>query len=134
LWFQVDGAFGAWAAITPMYKYLVAGPGRADSLAFDLQKWMYLSYPIGCVLIRNADEHRHAFSLTPTYLAHGEGDRGLTGINVLWLSDYGFELSRGFHALKAWMTLKEQGIEKYGRVIQQNIEQAHYLACLVKNT
>ncbi|HNQ29543.1 MAG: L-tyrosine decarboxylase [Methanoregulaceae archaeon PtaU1.Bin059] len=127
-WFHVDGAFGAWAAIAPRSKHLVAGIGRADSLAFDLHKWMYLAYPIGCILVRNADDHRRAFSLTPSYLAHGEGDRGLTGIDVPWLSDYGFELSRGFHALKAWMTFKEQGTAKYGRLIQQNIDQAHYLA------
>jgi aromatic-L-amino-acid decarboxylase len=105
---------------------------RADSLAFDLHKWMYLAYPIGCILIKNADHHRQAFSLTPTYLAHGEGDRGLTGIDVPWLSDYGFELSRGFHALKAWMTIKEHGTDKYGRLIQQNIDQAQYLALLVE--
>ena len=95
---------------------------------------MYLSYPIGCVFIRDADEHRRTFSLTPTYLAHGEGERGLTGIDVPWLSDYGFELSRGFQALKAWMTIKEQGTEKYGRLIQQNIDQAHYLASLVEKS
>ncbi len=132
LWLHVDGAFGAWAAIAPKSKHLVAGLERADSLAFDLHKWMYLSYPIGCVLIRSADEHRRAFSLAPTYLAHGEGERGLTGIDVPWLSDYGFELSRGFQALKAWMTIKEQGTAKYGRLIQQNIDQAHYLARLVE--
>jgi aromatic-L-amino-acid decarboxylase len=134
LWLHVDGAFGAWAAIAPLSKHLVAGMQRADSLAFDLHKWMYLSYPIGCVLIKSADEHRRAFSLTPTYLAHGEGERGLTGVDVPWLSDYGFELSRGFQALKAWMTLKEQGIEKFGRLIQQNIDQAHYLARLVESS
>jgi glutamate/tyrosine decarboxylase-like PLP-dependent enzyme len=83
------------------------------------------------VLIRDADEHRRAFSLTPSYLAHGEGERGLTGIDVPWLSDLGFELSRGFQALKAWMTIKEHGTAKYGRLIQQNIEQAQYLAGLV---
>lgn len=132
LWLHVDGAFGAWAAIAPMSKHLVAGMERADSLAFDLHKWMYLSYPIGCVLIKNADEHRRAFSLAPTYLAHGEGERGLTGIDVPWLSDYGFELSRGFQALKAWMTIKEQGTTKFGRLIQQNIDQAHYLAGMVE--
>jgi glutamate/tyrosine decarboxylase-like PLP-dependent enzyme len=134
LWLHVDGAFGAWAAIAPRSKHLVAGIERADSLAFDLHKWMYLSYPIGCVLIRDADEHRRTFSLTPTYLAHGEGERGLTGIDVPWISDYGFELSRGFQALKAWMTIKEQGTEKYGRLIQQNIDQAHYLASLVEKS
>jgi len=93
---------------------------------------MYLAYPIGCVLIRNTDDHRRAFSLTSTYLAHGEGKRGLTGVDVPWLSDYGFELSRGFQALEAWITIKEQGIAKYERLIQQNIDQAHYLARLVE--
>jgi len=131
LWFHVDGAFGAWAAIAPNSKQLVTGLERADSLAFDLHKWMSLTYPIGCVLIRNSDDHRRAFSLTPTYLAHGEGERGLTGVDVPWLTDYGFELSRGFQALKAWMTIKEHGSVKYGRLIQQNINQAHYLARLV---
>ena len=131
LWFHVDGAFGAWAAIAPSARHLVAGMERADSLAFDLHKWMYLSYPIGCVLVRNAEEHRRTFSLSPTYLAHGEGERGLTAVDVPWLSDYGFELSRGFHALKAWMTIKEHGTAKYGRLIQQNIDQARYLARLV---
>jgi glutamate/tyrosine decarboxylase-like PLP-dependent enzyme len=132
LWFHVDGAFGAWAAIAPRSKHLVAGMERADSLAFDLHKWMYLPYPVGCVLVRSANEHENAFCLTPTYLAHGEGDRGLTGVDVPWLSDYGFELSRGFHALKAWMTIKEHGAAKYGRLIQQNIDQAHYLARIVE--
>jgi len=133
LWFHVDGAFGLWAAIAPKSKHLVAGLERADSLAFDLHKWMYLAYPIGCVLVRNSEAHREAFSLTPTYLAHGEGERGLTGIDVPWLSDNGFELSRGFQALKAWMTMKEHGSAKYGRLIQQNIDQAHYLERLIED-
>jgi glutamate/tyrosine decarboxylase-like PLP-dependent enzyme len=134
LWFHVDGAFGAWAAIAPESKDLVAGMERADSLAFDLHKWMYLPYAIGCVLIRNEEAHRRTFSLTPTYLAHGEGDRGLTALDVPWISDYGFALSRAFSALKAWMTIKEQGMLKYGRLIQQNIDQAHYLAELIEST
>jgi aromatic-L-amino-acid decarboxylase len=132
LWFHVDGAFGAWAAIAPRSRHLVAGMERADSLAFDLHKWMYLPYAIGCILVRDADAHRRAFSLTPTYLAHGEGERGLTGIDVPWLVDLSYELSRGFQALKAWMTIKEHGTARFGRVIQKNIDQAHYLASLVE--
>ena len=132
LWFHVDGAFGAWAAIAPRSEHLVAGMERADSLSFDLHKWMYLPYPIGCLLVRSADERRRTFSLTPTYVEHGEGERGLTGVDVPWIADYGFELSRGFQALKAWMTIKEHGAAKFGRLIQQNIDQAHYLARLVE--
>ena len=132
LWYHVDGAFGAWAAIAPRSKHKVAGMERADSLAFDLHKWMYLPYDIGCVLVRNEQDHRRAFSLTPTYLAHGKGTRGLTGADMPWLSDYGFQLSRSFPALKAWMTIKENGVQKCGRLIQQTIDQAHYLAGLVE--
>jgi aromatic-L-amino-acid decarboxylase len=131
LWLHVDGAFGAWAALAPGARSKVNGMERADSLAFDLHKWMYMPYEIGCVLVRREQDHRSAFSLTPTYLAHGEGGRGLTGGDLPWFSDYGFQLSRGFRALKAWMSLKEHGVRKYGRLIQQNIDQALYLAELI---
>jgi glutamate/tyrosine decarboxylase-like PLP-dependent enzyme len=132
LWLHVDGAFGAWAALAPRERHLVAGMERADSLALDLHKWMYMPYEIGCVLVQRPDAHRQAFSLTPAYLVHGEGGRGLTGGDLTWFSDYGFQLSRGFRALKAWVSLKEHGIRKYKRLIQQNIDQARYLAELVK--
>jgi glutamate/tyrosine decarboxylase-like PLP-dependent enzyme len=132
LWYHVDGAFGAWAVLAPEARQLVNGMERADSLALDLHKWMYMPYEIGCVLVRTEQAHREAFSLTPSYLAHGEGGRGMTGGDLPWFSDYGFQLSRGFRALKAWMSLKEHGLRKYGRLIQQNIDQARYLARLVE--
>ncbi len=132
LWFHVDGAFGAWAALAPRARSKVVGIERADSLALDLHKWMYMPYEIGCVLVRHEEQHRKAFSLTPDYLAHGEGRLGLTGGDLPWFSDYGFQLSRGFRALKAWMSLKEHGSRKYARIIQQNIDQAFYLGELVK--
>ncbi len=132
LWLHVDGAFGAWAALAPRAKRQVKGMERADSLAFDLHKWMYMPYEIACILVQHEEDHRRTFSLTPAYLAHGEGERGLTGQDLPWLVDYGFQLSRGFRALKAWMSLKEHGSRKYGQMIQQNIDQARYLAELIE--
>jgi glutamate/tyrosine decarboxylase-like PLP-dependent enzyme len=131
LWLHVDGAFGAWAALAPRARNKVVGMERADSLALDLHKWMYMPYEIGCILVRHEQQHRKAFALMPDYLAHGEGGRGLSGGDLPWFSDYGFELSRGFRALKAWISLKEHGIRKYARIIQQNIDQAFYLGELV---
>ncbi len=128
LWFHVDGAFGALAALSPNLKARVKGIQRADSLAFDLHKWMYLPFEAGCVLVQDAETHRRAFSLTPDYLAHGQ--RGLAGGSV-WFSDYGIQLTRGFRALKVWMSLKEHGARKFGRLIQQNVDQAIYLGELV---
>jgi glutamate/tyrosine decarboxylase-like PLP-dependent enzyme len=131
LWFHVDGAFGAWAALAPGARGQLAGMERADSLAFDLHKWMSIPYEIGCVLVRSEQDHRDTFSLTSAYLAHGEGGRGIVGGDLPWLLDYGFQTSRGFRALKAWMSLKEHGSRKYRRLIQQNIDQARYLAELI---
>jgi glutamate/tyrosine decarboxylase-like PLP-dependent enzyme len=131
LWLHVDGAFGAWAALAPDLKHKVAGMQRADSLAFDLHKWLYMPYEIACVLVRDAEAHRSTFSLTPVYLAsHGKGG-GLTGGDLPWLTDYTFELSRAFKSLKAWMSFKEHGVRKYARLIQQNVDQAKHLGELV---
>lgn len=129
MWFHVDGAFGSMVALTQDYKFLVDGMERADSLAFDLHKWLYMPIEIGATLVRNDDQHYNAFTYTPTYLTHGT--RGLSS-GERWFADYGLQLSRGFRALKAWMSFKNYGTRKYGRIIQQNIEQIHYLAAQVE--
>lgn len=129
LWFHVDGAFGAWAALPDSLQPLIRGMEQANSLAFDLHKWMYMPFEIACVLVRNEGNHYRAFSLTPDYLSHGT--RGIAA-GKTWFSDYGIQLSRGFRALKAWMLLKEHGIKKYARLVEQNVAQARYLAALVE--
>ncbi len=128
LWLHVDGAFGALACLSPEVRPRLAGLERADSVAFDLHKWMYMPFEVGCVLVRDAAAHRRTFSLTPDYLAHAE--RGAAG-GALWFSEYGLQLSRGFRALKVWMSLKEHGLDRYARLVHQNIQQARYLAELV---
>jgi glutamate/tyrosine decarboxylase-like PLP-dependent enzyme len=128
LWLHVDGAFGALAVLSPELKSLVDGIERADSIAFDLHKWGYQPFEVGCTLVRDAHTHLATFTLTPEYLKHGE--RGTAG-GSLWWSDYGVELSRGFRALKVWMAFKVHGADKLGRLVRQNVEQARYLAELV---
>jgi aromatic-L-amino-acid/L-tryptophan decarboxylase len=104
---------------------------QADSLAFDLHRWLYMPFEVGCVLVRDREQHRWTFSLTPDHLAHGE--RGIAG-RFDWFSDYDVQLSRGFRALKVWMSIKAEGIDKFGRLIQQNIDQARYLGRLVEQS
>ncbi len=131
LWFHVDGAFGAVAALAPAVQPRLAAMARADSLAFDLHKWLYMPYEAGCVLVRDRAAHRNAFSTTATYLKRAA--QGLATGND-WFSDYGLQLSREFRALKVWLSLKEHGADKYARLVQQNIAQATYLADLVDAT
>jgi glutamate/tyrosine decarboxylase-like PLP-dependent enzyme len=129
LWFHVDGAFGALAVTSPQLRPQLAGMERADSLAFDLHKWMYLPYEVGCALVRHPQAHSETFTATGAYLAHTE--RGLTSRST-WFAGYGVQLSRGFRALKVWLSLKEHGIDKFRRLIEQNVEQARYLVALVE--
>ncbi len=124
IWFHIDGAFGALAKLVPAYRDRLKAIEEADSVAFDLHKWMYMQYEVGCVLFKNATAHRAAFSNAVNYLtAH---DRGLAA-GPETISNYGMELSRGFKALKVWMSLKEHGLDKYAAMIAQNIDQAFYL-------
>jgi glutamate/tyrosine decarboxylase-like PLP-dependent enzyme len=129
MWLHVDGAFGALAALSPDLCHMLSGMERADSLAFDFHKWMYMPIEIGCALVGNEEHHRSTFSLIRGYLAHDT--RGLLG-GAPWFHEYGPQLTRGFRSLKAWMSIKEHGVAKYGRLIRQNVEQARYVGRLVE--
>ena len=130
LWLHVDGAFGCWARIADRpWRDLARGIERADSLAFDFHKWMYVQYDCGAVLIRHGDAHRAAFASRPHYL---EGqDEGLGGGDP-WYCDYGIELSRGFRALKVWSCLRAYGLDRLARKISDNCRQAARMARLVE--
>lgn len=129
LWYHIDGAFGALAKMAPEYSGKLKTIEEADSVAFDLHKWMYMPFEVGCVLIRDAAAHRSAFSSEPFYLMNHE--RGLAA-GPDPMGNYGLELSRGFKALKVWMSLKEHGVQKYAAAIRQNIAQAFYLGELIE--
>src|SRR4029077_9894143 len=127
-WFHVDGAFGALAALVPELRPLVSGLEQADSVAFDLHKWLYMPYEVGCTLVRDQKAHRATFNVTPAYLA--SFDRGIAAGGFPF-AERGVQLSRGFRALKVWMSFKTHGLDAFSELIHQNGRQAHYLAGLV---
>lgn len=131
LWLHVDGAIGAVAVLADNVREQLRGIERADSIALDLHKWMHVPFEAGCVLVRHEAAHRKAFSLTPEYLAHDPDGRGLAA-GTFWPSDYGLQLTRQFRALKVWMSVKEHGLDRYGRMIARNVEQARYLGKLIE--
>ncbi len=128
LWFHVDGAFGALLHLSPRYAPMLKGMEQADSLAFDLHKWMYLPFDIGCVLIRDAAAHTAAFSAPASYLEPAE--RGMLAGGMAF-SDRGLELTRNFKALKLWMSLKTHGVSSFAALIEQNMEQAQHLSSAI---
>ncbi len=130
LWFHVDGAIGAVAVLADNVREQLKGIERADSIALDLHKWMHIPFEAGCALVRHEPAHREAFSLTPEYLAREVEAKGLAS-GAFWFSDYGLQLTRSFRALKVWMSIKEHGLERFGRMMARNVEQAHFLGDLI---
>jgi glutamate/tyrosine decarboxylase-like PLP-dependent enzyme len=128
MWFHIDGAFGAWAKLSSTHRRLVSGIEKADSLALDLHKWMYMPYEIGCALVRDRDAHSRTFVYEAEYF-EAIANIADTSYDFANLS---LQLSRNFKALKPWMLLKVDGVEKYSRLIQQNIDQAYYFGKLVE--
>jgi glutamate/tyrosine decarboxylase-like PLP-dependent enzyme len=130
LWFHVDGAIGAVGVLGKSVREKLQGMERADSVALDLHKWMHIPFEAGAVVIRNAAAHHDTFCVTPEYLQHDKEGGGLAA-GKHWFSEYGLQLTRQFRALKVWMSVKEHGLDRFGRMIDRNVAQAHYLGGLI---
>jgi aromatic-L-amino-acid/L-tryptophan decarboxylase len=113
LWFHVDGAYGAPAAVLPDAPEELHSLALADSLAVDPHKWLYAPLEAGCVLVRQPERLTEAFGYTPAYYRfETEGEE--PPINYYEL---GMQNSRGFRALKVWLGLRQAGREGYARMI-----------------
>ncbi len=131
LWFHVDGACGALAMLAPSLAPRLKGIERADSLAFDFHKWGQVPYDAGFVLVRDGVLHRQTFATSAPYLRREA--QGLAAGSP-WPCDFGPDLSRGFRALKTWLTLKVYGAQAVGAAIARTCELARYLESRIAET
>ncbi|MHC4599646.1 MAG: pyridoxal phosphate-dependent decarboxylase family protein [Planctomycetota bacterium] len=113
LWFHVDGAYGAPAVLCQKGEALLEGIGLADSLTLDPHKWLFQPMEAGCVLLREGNRLRDAFRVTPEYMKDTEGE-----VNV---ADAGLQLTRGFRALKLWMSMKTFGVAAFRDAVAHGI-------------
>jgi aromatic-L-amino-acid decarboxylase len=113
LWFHIDGAYGAAAATVAGVPADLRAIGAADSVAVDPHKWLYAPLEAGCALVRSASHLRGAFAYHPSYYNfHDE---------VLNFVDYGPQNSRGFRALKVWLSLQQVGGDGARRMIADDM-------------
>lgn len=119
LWLHVDGAYGAVGVLAEQTAGLYQGMERADSLAIDPHKWLYVPIECGCVFVRDAQAMRDSFSLVPPYL---RDDASLP-----WFAEFGIQQTRGFRALKLWMLIQQVGESGYRELIGRDIALARYL-------
>jgi aromatic-L-amino-acid decarboxylase len=129
LWMHVDGAYGAPGVLDPNSAPLFAGVELADSIALDPHKWLSVPMECGCVLVRDGQLLRDAFSLVPSYV---RTEPGKGAGNLPWFSEYGFQQTRGFRALKLWVTLVHTGMSGLSEQVAQQIRVARYLEDRIK--
>jgi aromatic-L-amino-acid decarboxylase len=128
LWFHADGAYGAMARIVPSLAPLFSGMERADSIAADPHKWLYVPYEAGATLVREPGRLGATFRKFPEYLA-ADPESPFPG--PAWFAERGVELTRGFKALKVWMGLKTHGRRAYAEQIENDVRLARFLSAEV---
>jgi glutamate/tyrosine decarboxylase-like PLP-dependent enzyme len=126
VWFHVDGAYGGFAAAIADTTGDLGALGEADSVAVDPHKWLYAPLEAGCVLVRDAERLRAAFSYHPPYYHFDE-----QATNYV---DYGLQNSRGFRALKVWLAVKQVGAAAYRQMIADDIGLARAMADAIGRT
>jgi len=116
LWFHVDGAYGIPAAVIPEQKMLFQGIEDADSIALDPHKWLYSPLEAGCTLVKDPNHLIDTYSSHPVYYNFSNNDEALN------YYEYGLQNSRGFRALKVWLTLQQVGRSGYVKMIGEDIQ------------
>jgi len=121
LWLHVDGAYGAAAVICNRGRDLLDGLEMADSLSLDPHKWLFQPFEIGCVLVRELAHLRDTFLILPEYLK--DAQQYSTEFNF---TDYGLQLTRGFRALKLWMSIKVFGMAAFRAAVERGFALAEF--------
>jgi glutamate/tyrosine decarboxylase-like PLP-dependent enzyme len=85
-----------------------------------------MPFDVACTLIKREEDHYKTFAEHPDYFGNAA--------TMKLRTDYGLQFSRYFRSLKVWMGIKEHGLNKYGRLVQQNCDQAKYLVSLIGAT
>jgi aromatic-L-amino-acid decarboxylase len=119
VWMHVDAAYGGFAGLTERGAAALSGIERADSVTLDPHKWLYQPFECGCVLVRDPRLLRRAFEITPDYLRDA-----VVQDQEVNFADLGMQLSRGFRALKIWLSVRSFGIGAFRQAIDRCLDLA----------
>ena len=128
LWLHVDAAYGGFAALAPKGRELLAGIERADSVTLDPHKWLFQPMECGSVLVRDGARLERTFAIHPDYLDDNDA-RSNGEVNF---ADRGLQLSRGFRALKVWVSVQTFGLAAFRAAVQRNLDLAEFAETLVR--
>jgi glutamate/tyrosine decarboxylase-like PLP-dependent enzyme len=123
-WVHVDGAFGLWAAVSPVHAPLLEGVNLADSWAIDCHKWLNVPYDSGIIVVRDPEHLRRSMAAGgAAYLTQGTEREP---------SQYTPESSRRARGIDLWAALRSLGRKGLREMIERNCRQAHLFAELLR--
>ncbi len=123
VWLHVDGAHGASLLASERLRDRLRGIERADSVAWDPHKMMFMPISASAVVVRDRRHLDAAFRQSAPYLFHprpGEARSRDIGQRTL-------QCSKRFDALKLWITLRHHGLDHFARLQERTVENAAVL-------
>ncbi len=123
VWFHVDGAYGGAFVLCEDGRRLLAGMERADSIALDPHKGLFLPFGTGCLLVRDGPKLRRAHTANAGYLQDFDAlDRSREAPSP---TELGPELSRSFRGLRLWLPLMLHGAAAFRDALAEKLRLAH---------
>lgn len=123
LWMHVDGAYGAFFALTERGRSAMRGIERADSITLDPHKGLFLPYGTGSLLVRDEQALRRAHATFADYMPVMQHDADFVDF-----CDLSPELSRDFRGLRAWLPIKLFGIDAFRDALDEKLDLARWAA------
>ncbi len=124
-WFHVDGAAAAVFADLPETRAAFDGLAAADSVTLDPHKWMFLSYGLGCLLLRDPRHLSTSFADGAHYWNHDARD------DFVFMGPEG---ARPWKSLGLWLAFRQLGRGGYADLLSRNLATARHLAERVRAT
>jgi aromatic-L-amino-acid decarboxylase len=120
-WFHVDGAYGGLFRLCEEGRRALGGIERADTVALDPHKTLFLPYGTGAVVARDGRTLLDAFSASADYIR----PFAETGVGPS-PGDLSPELTRHFRALRLWLPLQLAGVGAFRAAQSEKIALARY--------
>lgn len=123
LWLHVDAAYGGFFLLTEdrdlegrTIAERFAGISRADSVAIDPHKGLFLSYGLGAVLIRDVAALKRSHYYSANYMQDTVG-----AIDEPSPADLSPELTKHFRGLRMWLPLQLLGIAPFRAALEEKL-------------
>ena len=127
MWLHVDAAYGGFFQLTQTGRTLLAGIERADSIALDPHKALFIPYGSGALLVRNGEDLRQAHRDKGRRYSPRQSDPARMDF-----CEYSPELSRELRGLRIWLPLKMHGIAPFRDNLDEKLALTRWAATQLK--